>query len=661
MAAVDPLQGDPIQDSTLRNVQSMSSSNPDDDVLAHATAGTKRRYTEFADHELPSARRRLALSIDNKRRATTGGSNHVQLGSNTRRFLEKHTRGERFDFLWQDSESPHPLEAARREETISQTQDLSKDAHKKSILDQSHGTTEDQVDLAYEFYVSRADEDKSATTKRTSLSTLPIIIDLTLDDDEEGEGGAQIPYHESASLPDSPSCSPGPNPHESSRVSSQSPQRHMSYSTAEFNLSNSLTEDPPVTTTEQQDHHSCIQPSKDLCRPSKRFLSTTVAAIIASQSSTTGLQVIDQAAAPPCRRAREATELSPRPAHPSLSSIHAAVIASLDPATSLPVTAGAAILPQPSIETDGDDYSRLPSSSPMPSINSISFASTTPRDLSPALAAAAISVPRPQHAASPETSLPLASLTPPPPSVSPCSMIAASRGPISPPKTPPVHAPKASTSFSPIDLTTPSPPPSHPPPQIGPHPSSPSIIIPPPTRPSLPQAPELYRLRSRNLGTHWQRDLILPLSPSTPPWATLPRLPSVLHAARRFVRGQIVHIRCSNDASLPVAYIRDIRCLPSAAPGEPDDGRRSRVVLLAVLWCFTREHCWEKGGVRLPEGMTHGLTTWMDVVMWDTIDAVVDERKVRVDWRSVVDVRVSKGVVGIYTRDHRRVKWVFIP
>jgi hypothetical protein len=103
---------------------------------------------------------------------------------------------------------------------------------------------------------------------------------------------------------------------------------------------------------------------------------------------------------------------------------------------------------------------------------------------------------------------------------------------------------------------------------------------------------------------------------SVPRWKNLTSLADLDYRGVRYKVGDVVYILLQNDTEDSFAKIREIRDLA--------DGRK----VISVLWYFTIKDARSYGCTTLkrwPKGKSHMLTTMLQVLMWDTINGMVEE------------------------------------
>jgi hypothetical protein len=103
---------------------------------------------------------------------------------------------------------------------------------------------------------------------------------------------------------------------------------------------------------------------------------------------------------------------------------------------------------------------------------------------------------------------------------------------------------------------------------------------------------------------------------SVPQWKNLASLPDLYYRGVRYKVGDVVYILLQDDNEDSFGKIREIRDLA--------DGRK----VISVLWYFTIKDARSYGCTTLtrwPKGKSHMLTTMLQVLMWDTINGMVNE------------------------------------
>lgn len=138
---------------------------------------------------------------------------------------------------------------------------------------------------------------------------------------------------------------------------------------------------------------------------------------------------------------------------------------------------------------------------------------------------------------------------------------------------------------------------------------------------------------------------------SVPQWKSLTSLPDLDYRGIRYKAGDVVYILLQGSAEDALAKIREIRDLA--------DGRK----VISILWYFTAEDAKTYGCTTLrrwPKGRSHMLTTMLQVLLWDTINGMVDENALkRVASGEILDVCAK--TCKILESDAKVVKWINEP
>ena len=135
---------------------------------------------------------------------------------------------------------------------------------------------------------------------------------------------------------------------------------------------------------------------------------------------------------------------------------------------------------------------------------------------------------------------------------------------------------------------------------------------------------------------------------SAPQWNSLTSLPYLDYHGVRYKVGDIVYILLQDNDEDSFAKIREIRDLA--------DGRK----VISVLWYFTAKDARSYGCTTLkrwPKGKSHMLTSMLQVLMWDTINGMVDENVLKqVASGKILDVYAK--TCKVLDSDAKAVSWI---
>lgn len=134
---------------------------------------------------------------------------------------------------------------------------------------------------------------------------------------------------------------------------------------------------------------------------------------------------------------------------------------------------------------------------------------------------------------------------------------------------------------------------------------------------------------------------------SVPRWADLASLPHLDYRGVTYKAGDIVYILLAESKEDSCAKIREIRDL--------GDGRK----VISVLWYFTIKDAKRYGCKTLkgwPRGKSHILASMLQVIMWDTINGLVEQTLLdRLASEKVLDVGTK--TCRILNKDAKAVSW----
>jgi len=160
-------------------------------------------------------------------------------------------------------------------------------------------------------------------------------------------------------------------------------------------------------------------------------------------------------------------------------------------------------------------------------------------------------------------------------------------------------------------------------------------------------APEYYCVVRNGRKNHY----IMRHDKSVPQWKNLTSLPDLEYRGVRYKVGDVVYILLQDDTEDSFAKIREIRNLA--------DGRK----VISVLWYFTIKDAKSYGCTTLkrwPKGKSHILTTMLQVLMWDTINGMVDENVLN-RLASGIILDVSAKTCKVVESDAKVVTWLKEP
>lgn len=138
---------------------------------------------------------------------------------------------------------------------------------------------------------------------------------------------------------------------------------------------------------------------------------------------------------------------------------------------------------------------------------------------------------------------------------------------------------------------------------------------------------------------------------SVPQWNSLTSLPYLDYHGVRYKVGDVVYILLQDNDEDSFGKIREIRDLA--------DGRK----VISVLWYFTAKDARSYGCTTLkrwPKGKSHMLTSMLQVLMWDTINGMVDENVLKqVASGKILDIYAK--TCKILESDAKAVTWINEP
>ena len=160
-------------------------------------------------------------------------------------------------------------------------------------------------------------------------------------------------------------------------------------------------------------------------------------------------------------------------------------------------------------------------------------------------------------------------------------------------------------------------------------------------------APEYYSVVRNGLKNHY----IKRHDKGVPQWNSLTSLLYLDYHGVRYKVGDVVYILLLDNDEDSFAKIREIRDLA--------DGRK----VISVLWYFTAKDARSYGCTTLkrwPKGKSHMLTSMLQVLMWDTINGMVDENVLKqVASGKILDVYAK--TCKILESDAKAVAWINEP
>jgi hypothetical protein len=135
---------------------------------------------------------------------------------------------------------------------------------------------------------------------------------------------------------------------------------------------------------------------------------------------------------------------------------------------------------------------------------------------------------------------------------------------------------------------------------------------------------------------------------NVPPWTVLASLPHVDYRGARYKAGDVVYILLADGDEDSCAKIREVRDLM--------DGR----IVISVLWYFTIKDVKRYGcttSKEWPRGKSHMLSNMLQVIMWDTINGLVEETLLsRFASGEILDIRTK--TCRILNNGAKAVAWV---
>ena len=156
-------------------------------------------------------------------------------------------------------------------------------------------------------------------------------------------------------------------------------------------------------------------------------------------------------------------------------------------------------------------------------------------------------------------------------------------------------------------------------------------------------AVEYYSVARNGRKKHY----IIRQDQTVPRWTDLASLPHLDYGGVRYKAGDVVYILLADSNEDSCAKIREIRDL--------GDNRK----VISVLWYFTIKDARRYGCSKLkgwPKGKSHMLASMLQVIMWDTINGLVEETLLsRLASGKILDVGTK--TCRILNKDAKAVAW----